>query len=71
QKLGSTRPHNAGVPGQWQGDITIGGRPTRIKSIAAARRAGLEFVTDDRRGAGLMLRMSVGLNMVMSIIRWI
>lgn len=63
--------YGTGVPGQWQGDITIGGRPTRLKSIAAARRAGLAFVTDDRRGAGLMLRMSVGLNLVMSIIRWI
>ncbi|TAU38925.1 sugar ABC transporter ATP-binding protein (plasmid) [Rhizobium ruizarguesonis] len=63
--------YGTGVPGQWHGDITIGGRPTRLKSIAAARRAGLAFVTDDRRGAGLMLRMSVGLNLVMSIIRWI
>ncbi|MGO7823098.1 hypothetical protein ACC684_38950, partial [Rhizobium ruizarguesonis] len=26
---------------------------------------------DDRRGAGLMLRMSVVLNLLMSIIRWI
>ncbi|MGO6908147.1 ATP-binding cassette domain-containing protein, partial [Rhizobium ruizarguesonis] len=31
--------YGTGVPGQWQGDITIGGRPTRLKSIAAARRA--------------------------------
>ncbi|MGR9060742.1 sugar ABC transporter ATP-binding protein (plasmid) [Rhizobium leguminosarum] len=63
--------YGTGVPGQWHGDIAIVGKPTRLKSIAAARRAGLAFVTDDRRGAGLMLRMSVGLNLVMSIIRWI
>ncbi|MBB3523567.1 sugar ABC transporter ATP-binding protein [Rhizobium sp. 268] len=61
--------YGTGVPGRWQGEVTIGGKPARLRSIAAARRAGLAFVTDDRRGAGLMLRMSVGLNLVMSIIR--
>lgn len=61
--------YGAGVPGHWQGEIVVGGRPAKLTSIAAARRAGLAFVTDDRRGAGLMLRMSVGLNLVMSIIR--
>lgn len=61
--------YGAGVPGHWQGEIVVGGRPVKLKSIAAARRAGLAFVTDDRRGAGLMLRMSVGLNLVMSVIR--
>ncbi|MDQ0559176.1 ribose transport system ATP-binding protein [Rhizobium mesoamericanum] len=61
--------YGTGVPGRWQGEVTIGGKPARLRSIAAARKAGLAFVTDDRRGAGLMLRMSVGLNLVMSIIR--
>ena len=35
------------------------------------RGAGLGFVTDDRRGSGLMLRDSVGRNIVMSILRGI
>jgi len=61
--------YGTGLPGRWQGEIMIGGKPSKLKSIAAARRAGLAFVTDDRRGAGLMLRMSVGLNLVMSVIR--
>lgn len=61
--------YGAGVPGYWRGEIVVGGRPAKLTSIAAARRAGLAFVTDDRRGAGLMLRMSVGLNLVMSVIR--
>ncbi|KAA1183556.1 sugar ABC transporter ATP-binding protein [Rhizobium tropici] len=61
--------YGTGVPGKWLGDITIGGRPAKLKSIAAARRSGLAFVTDDRRETGLMLRMSVGLNLVMSVIR--
>ena len=44
-------------------------RPVRLESIKAARKAGIAFVTDDRRGSGLMLRMAVGLNLVMSVIR--
>ena len=45
------------------------GRPARPSTIAAARRAGFAFVTDDRRGGGLILRHSVGRNIVMSILR--
>ena len=61
--------YGTGLPGRWEGEVAIDGRPARLDSIAAARRAGLAFVTDDRRGSGLMLRMAVGLNLVMSVIR--
>jgi ribose transport system ATP-binding protein len=61
--------YGLGPSGRWQGEIEIGGKPVKLRSVAAARRAGLAFVTDDRRGSGLMLRMTVGLNLVMSIIR--
>ena len=61
--------YGTGLPGRWEGDVAVGGRPVRLESIAAARRAGIAFVTDDRRGSGLMLRMAVGLNLVMSVIR--
>lgn len=61
--------YGAGMPGHWIGDISIGGKMVALNSIADARKAGLALVTDDRRGAGLMLRMSVGLNLVMSVIR--
>ncbi len=57
-----------GRAGRWEGEVTMGGQPARLGSVAAARRAGLGFVTDDRRGGGLMLRMAVGLNLVMSVI---
>jgi ribose transport system ATP-binding protein len=63
--------YGTGLPGRWQGEIAISGKPANLKSIASARKTGLAFVTDDRRGAGLMLRMSVGLNLVMSTIRQI
>ena len=61
--------YGTGLPGRWEGAVEIDGRPVRLNSIKAARRAGVAFVTDDRRGGGLMLRMAVGRNLVMSVIR--
>jgi ribose transport system ATP-binding protein len=64
-----TALYGAAGPGTWTGTVEIGGAPARLSSIGAARAAGLGFVTDDRRGGGLMLRDSVGHNLVASIIR--
>ncbi|MBV8564024.1 MAG: sugar ABC transporter ATP-binding protein [Methylobacteriaceae bacterium] len=61
--------YGAGPPGRWHGSVSVAGRPARLQSIGAARRAGLAFVTDDRRGSGVILRHSVGRNVVMSILR--
>jgi ribose transport system ATP-binding protein len=61
--------YGAGPRGRWAGVVEFRGRPARIASIPAARRAGLAFVTDDRRGSGLMLRMTIARNLVMSILR--
>ena len=58
-----------GSTGRWRGTVEIDGKPADLRSIRAARRAGVAFVTDDRRGSGLMLRMSVGRNLVMSVLR--
>lgn len=60
--------YGTGIAGEWEGEVTVDGKPAKLKSISAARKAGIAFVTDDRRGSGLMLRMAVGLNLVMSII---
>ena len=60
--------YGTGLPGRWEGEVAVGGRAVRLDTVAAARRAGLAFVTDDRRGSGLMLRMTVGLNLVMSVL---
>ncbi|MDX8452803.1 sugar ABC transporter ATP-binding protein [Mesorhizobium sp. VK9D] len=61
--------YGTGLAGRWQGEVAVDGRPVKLESINAARKAGIAFVTDDRRGSGLMLRMAVGLNLVMSVIR--
>jgi ribose transport system ATP-binding protein len=55
--------------GRWQGSLLVGGRPARLGSIADARRAGIAYVTDDRRGTGLILAQSVAWNIVMSTLR--
>src|SRR5205823_2129498 len=61
--------YGAGPRGHWQGRVEVAGRPARLASTAAARRAGLALVTDDRRGSGLMLRQTTGRNIVMSVLR--
>ena len=64
-----TALYGAGGPGRWAGEVEFEGRAFAPRSIAAARRAGIGSVTDDRRGEGLMLRDTVGRNLVASILR--
>jgi ribose transport system ATP-binding protein len=54
------------VRGRWQGGLTMSGKPAALGSIAAARRAGIAYVTDDRRTTGLVLGQSIARNIVMS-----
>ncbi|HEX3983789.1 MAG TPA: sugar ABC transporter ATP-binding protein [Acidisoma sp.] len=54
------------VRGHWTGSVMFDGRPVTLGSIATARRLGIAFVTDDRRGTGLVLGHSVAWNIVMS-----
>jgi ribose transport system ATP-binding protein len=54
------------VRGTWEGSIAMDGRPARLGAIAATRGLGMAYVTDDRRGTGLVLGHSVGWNIVMS-----
>jgi ribose transport system ATP-binding protein len=61
--------YGTGLAGRWTGTVEINDRPVRLESIRAARKAGVAFVTDDRRGSGLMLRTTVGRNLVMSVLR--
>ncbi len=58
--------YGAGPRGSWRGGVLVAGNPAKIRSIADARRAGMAFVTDDRRGSGLVLGHTVGWNVVMS-----
>ena len=57
------------VKGRWSGDVRVGGKPAVLGTVASARRAGIAYVTDDRRGTGLVLSHSVASNVVMSTLR--
>lgn len=46
------------------GDIVVGGRPARYRSIRQAMRQGIGYVPGDRLTEGLSLRQSVALNVV-------
>ena len=61
--------HGFGASGRWRGTVEVRGRPAALGTIAAARRAGIAFVTDDRRGTGLVLKHTVAQNAVMSTLR--
>ena len=61
--------HGFGAQGKWRGTIEVRGVPTRLGTIPAARRAGIAYVTDDRRGTGLVLHHTVAQNTLMSTIR--
>jgi len=57
-----------GVLRNLRGEILVNGKPTEIKSPAAASDAGigLAFIPEDRKTEGLLLPMSVGANITMS-----
>ncbi len=61
--------YGAAGGGRWRGTVEIAGRPAMLTSIRGARGAGLGFVTDDRRGGGLMLRDTVGRNLVSAVLK--
>jgi ribose transport system ATP-binding protein len=49
-----------------QGEIRIRGRKVSIRSPQQAIRAGIGFVTEDRKGQGLVLSLSVGENITLA-----
>jgi rhamnose transport system ATP-binding protein len=51
------------------GEILIDGRPVRITSPAAAVRAGLAFVPEDRQHQGLVLEMAIEQNATLPFLR--
>ena len=58
-----------GVGGRWRGVVQMYGKPAALGAIRAARRAGIAYVTDDRRGTGLILKHTVAQNTVMSTLK--
>ena len=61
--------HGFDVSGRWRGTVEVRGVPTVLGTVGAARRVGLAYVTDDRRGTGLVLHHTVAQNTLMSTLR--
>ncbi len=51
------------------GDLRVGSRRVRFGSPAAALRAGVAYVTEDRKGRGILPLMSAGENITISSLR--
>ncbi len=51
------------------GTIRLDGRPVTIRRPAQAIQHGIGFVPEDRKAQGLFLRMNVGANIVMALLR--
>ncbi len=47
------------------GTIEIGGRPMPLRSVKDARRAGLVYLTEDRKGRGLILTQGMRTNLTL------
>ncbi|MET7877440.1 sugar ABC transporter ATP-binding protein [Micromonospora profundi] len=48
-----------GVAPFTSGEVTLDGRPVRLRSARAAMRSGIAYVTEDRKGEGIVARQSV------------
>ena len=59
----------AGLRKRTSGDISINDRPTHIGSPPDAVRAGIAYLSEDRKGAGLTLGMGVAENVTLPTLR--
>lgn len=57
-----------GADGKQSGEIFINGKETVINSPADAKKAGIGFVTEDRKEEGLILGMDIHTNIAMTIL---
>jgi ribose transport system ATP-binding protein len=54
----------AGLVADATGDITILGQPMRLRSVPRSQAANVQFISEDRAGEGVFLRLRVGQNLV-------
>ena len=46
------------------GDVSVAGKAMALRSVAAAQEARVKFISEDRAGEGIFLRLRVGENLV-------
>src|SRR5215475_3501306 len=54
----------AGLAADATGEVNVMGQPMRLRSVPRAQAAKLRFISEDRAGEGVFLRLSVGDNLV-------
>jgi ABC-type sugar transport system ATPase subunit len=54
----------AGLAFNATGDVSVAGRAMSLRSVQAAQSSDVQFISEDRAGEGLFLRLSVGQNLV-------
>jgi ribose transport system ATP-binding protein len=51
------------------GSVLVDGQPVSIRHVGDAKRAGIAYVSEDRKAAGLTLEMSIAANTTMATLR--
>ena len=54
----------AGLAADATGEVSVMGEPVRLRSVAKSQAAKVQFISEDRAGEGIFLRLSVGQNLV-------
>jgi ABC-type sugar transport system ATPase subunit len=54
----------AGLAADATGEVSVMGQPVRLRSVAKSQAAKVQFISEDRAGEGIFLRLSVGQNLV-------
>ena len=51
------------------GEVLVGGMPTRFRSVRDSMRAGIAYVTEDRKGKGLLMRRDLAGNLTLAALK--
>src|SRR5579863_573418 len=54
----------AGLTPGTSGDVSVLGKPMLLRSVAKAQAANVKFISEDRAGEGIFLRLNVGQNLI-------
>ena len=54
----------AGLMPGASGDVSVLGKPMRPRSVAQAQAANVKFISEDRAGEGIFLRLNAGQNLI-------
>jgi ABC-type sugar transport system ATPase subunit len=54
----------AGLTPGASGEISVQGKPMRLRAVGRAQSANVKFISEDRAGEGIFLRLSAGQNLI-------